>query len=302
MSKQFLAAVAIVGLIAAQSAAQSAHQQRGGSSQRAAAGGGYAGAEAHAGAPGSATAVDHAITAHLLLGNLEELQLNQFALDRAQNDQVKEFAQMMLRDHQQAVQQIRQLAPELAGVGENLGAGGAATGASTSGAAGHTMPGGAAGGTNTTTTVAGHTTGDVTPGGSNAGGSPTSGFAGGAMPGEPTAGPDGALMGQLLAWHQAVAQQCVALQQRELSQKQGAEFDRCFMGGQIAAHLGMLAKLQASEQFASPQLRQLCTQMSQTVQQHLDHAKQIAKSLEEEAGSGAQPAAAAARRSATPRR
>ena len=50
----------------------------------------------------------------LILGNQEEAALGQFAQDRAQHDQVKQFAQMMAEEHQQANAKIQQAVPQLA--------------------------------------------------------------------------------------------------------------------------------------------------------------------------------------------
>jgi predicted outer membrane protein len=59
----------------------------------------------------------------LLLGNKEEVALAQFAQERTQNEQVKEFAQMMIEQHQQAIQQLEQAAPQVASMNLDLQAG-----------------------------------------------------------------------------------------------------------------------------------------------------------------------------------
>jgi predicted outer membrane protein len=92
----------------------------------------------------------------------------------------------------------------------------------------------------------------------------------------------GAAGNQLFALEQRVAQECLALTQKELGQKQGAEFDQCYVGQQVGAHIGMLAKLRGSQQFASGQLKQIIQESEQTVQMHLDHAKKLAEQLKGE--------------------
>src|SRR5688572_11371786 len=47
--------------------------------------------------------IDQHIAVCLLLGNQEEVALGQFAQDRAQHPEVKQFAQMMAQEHQEAI-------------------------------------------------------------------------------------------------------------------------------------------------------------------------------------------------------
>jgi predicted outer membrane protein len=84
----------------------------------------------------------------------------------------------------------------------------------------------------------------------------------------------------LLAAKTDAAKRCLQMKQQELSQKQGAEFDKCYVGSQLLAHMGMLATLEAFQKHASPQLQQQIAQGIQTTQQHLTHARQLAQQLE----------------------
>src|SRR5262249_26367643 len=52
--------------------------------------------------------MDEFIATCLLIGNQEEVALAQEALGRAQNQNVKQFAQMLINDHQQAIQKLQQ--------------------------------------------------------------------------------------------------------------------------------------------------------------------------------------------------
>lgn len=204
---------------------------------------------------GALTSVDQAITACLLLGNQEEIAMARFAQERAKSNEVKEFARLMDEQHRQAVQKLQQIAPQLASVGAHLDAEHGAQG---------TSPQNPAAGAPVATGV-------------------------------PGAGADGALFSQMLALQQRVAQECLTLTQKELGAKEGSEFDRCYIGQQMGAHLAMLAKLKGSEEFASPQLRTFIQEATKTVQKHFDHTKEIAKTLESEAVQSAQ-------RSGQPRR
>jgi len=182
---------------------------------------------AQPGQTGQTVDLNQAIAGCLLLGNQEEVALAEFAQSRAQNPRVKEFAQMMIQDHEQALAKLTRIAPELAQQAAALRE--AQTGARNAAA----EPFGQ-------TAAAGH---------------------------------------QVFALQKRVAQECLALTQQELGQKQGPEFDECYMGSQVGAHIGMLAKLRGSQQFASGELKQVIQEAEQTVQKHLDQAKQIAKEV-----------------------
>ena len=194
---------------------------------------------------GQSVDLNQAIAGCLLLGNQEEIALAEFAQSRAQNPRVKEFAQMMIQDHEQAVAKLTRVAPELAQQAASLREGQAGARPGQPGAQAEAAPGVA---------------------------SPASvGQAGAAAAGQ-----------QVFALQKRIAQQCLSLTQQELGQKQGAEFDKCYMSAQVGAHIGMLAKLRGSQQFASGELKQVIQDAEQSVQKHLDHAKQIAKEVEQQ--------------------
>jgi predicted outer membrane protein len=194
------------------------------------------------GQQGQSVDLNQAIAGCLLLGNQEEVALAEFAQSRTQNPKVKQFAQMMIQDHEQAIAKLTRVAPELAEQAASLreGQGRGQTGRQ-----------------------------NDTPGTS----SPNSlGQAGAAAAGN-----------QVFALQKRVTEECLQLTQQELGQKQGAEFDKCYMSSQVGAHIGMLAKLRGSQQFASGELKQVIQEAEQTVQKHLEHAKIIAKEVEQQA-------------------
>ena len=61
-----------------------------------------------------------------------------------------------------------------------------------------------------------------------------------------------------------------------------------FMGSQIGCHIGMLAKLKASEQAASDNLKPIINEATQAVTAHLERAREICHSLDK--GNGEQTA------------
>jgi predicted outer membrane protein len=88
-----------------------------------------------------------------------------------------------------------------------------------------------------------------------------------------------------LTLKQEIAAQCLQSARRELDQKQGAEFDKTYIGMQIGAHMMMADMLQVFQNHASPEFRKTLASQQKTVQSHLDHAKQIMKSLDSKTAS-----------------
>jgi predicted outer membrane protein len=190
------------------------------------------------------------IASCLLIGNQEEVALAQLAVEQAQSEQVKQFAQKLIQDHQKAIQKFQPLAK--AGFGLNVGA---------------------------QTADANQTPNAEQPGAqqyvanrpnldTDRGNSETS-----------------ATIDQVLQLDRQATQECLQMTKAMLQEKQGAEFDKAFAGMQIGAHVGMLAKLKASEKHAAGELASAIQESRQVVEQHLEHAKQICKDLESSSNS-----------------
>jgi len=62
---------------------------------------------------------------------------------------------------------------------------------------------------------------------------------------------------------------------RDLSSKQGIDFDRCYLGGQMLGHVWVVEALKVFEQDASPQLKPILQEGLQTSEQHLTHIKSV---------------------------
>ena len=114
------------------------------------------------------------------------------------------------------------------------------------------------------------------------------------MPGNAAAGwnlvaehgqqPRGGAAGGQLDWvsiHQQIGEQCLASVKKELSSKQGADFDQCFMGQQIGAHMKVIDELKVLKNHASSDLKQKLEKEQQTAEQHLQLAKQIEQKLKD---------------------
>lgn len=195
--------------------------------------------------------LDKPIATCLILGSAEEVALAEFAQSRIQNEQVKQFAEQMIKDHQQAITQLKQFAPQQVSL---------------------KLDGEASAESQTRKRDTAQNRAAEREGQDRKQADPTA----------QAGGQHDELMQQALQMQKAIAQECLNLTQRELSEKEGAKFDQCYIGQQIVAHVGMLAKLSGSEQFASAELQPVLQQQRQTVEQHLEHAKKLAQQLEGE--------------------
>jgi predicted outer membrane protein len=185
----------------------------------------------------------------ILLGTQEEIAVAQLAASKSQNPEVKQFAQMMVRDHQQSAEKLRKFA--LHDVGTLTPSRG----------------------------VAATDRGTADP--ANREGRPSR-DARAEQPGrvERQAGfAAGSLNEELYQIERKAAQECLRLTQECLNKEQGEDFDKAFIGQQIGMHIGMLAKLTASEQHVSPELRQVVREGIQSCQKHKDQAEQLMKNL-----------------------
>jgi predicted outer membrane protein len=212
----------------------------------------------------AAPAGDHLnqkIAVCLVLGNQAEVALAQMVHQHSQNEQVKKFAQQMIEHHQQAISKIEQAAPEVASFNLQL-----------------------KGGTEGAAAVSSNPIG-VQPASAE---EPVASTASGSV------GHD--QRGVQLA--QAVKQECLNLTQQELAQHQGVEFDKAYIGQQVGAHIGMLAELRGSKNFATGQLQEVIAEGEQMTQKHLAEAKQIMSQLKDQQGS---PSAQTSQRPATTR-
>jgi predicted outer membrane protein len=184
----------------------------------------------------------------VLTANNNEVALSQLAQQKAQNAEVKAFAQKMVSDHQGAAQKLQSFAS-----GPGLGK----------------EPVGGPG--------------DERISGTNPTGRPTEG-AGQTPAGRPVEASSGNMdiSGKLdhVALLQEVGRQCLESHRRELEQKQGLEFDRCYMGMAVGMHMAMNDLLTVFQNHASGELKIAFADAQRVVQQHLNEAKQISKRLE----------------------
>jgi predicted outer membrane protein len=103
---------------------------------------------------------------------------------------------------------------------------------------------------------------------------------------------------QLLALERQIVERSTQAAKEDLQQKQGADFDKCYVGSQIVGHGHMLAALEVLQQQGPQEIQQLAQEAQPNVQKHLEHAKQIMKQLEGAGAAGSR----AARQPTTPQR
>jgi predicted outer membrane protein len=273
---------------ATQQSGQSATQQSGRSSQQL---GQSSQRNQRAAAPGAGgqNEVELYLASCLMNKNQAEIELNRFAQQQAQNPEVKQFAQQMIKDHQQLGQQLQQVAGGQAGASprtsqsqsqsldatsqrETQGQASDSTRLPGSSGAGQTARGNAAGEAEglTDTSAQGTRTSQSLTATSSAGGS------GGIQ--------------QLMQIDRQIVQRHGQMVKEELQQKQGPEFDKCYLTTVVGAHVHMLAALETIEQQGQGQLAQVVQEARPIVQQHLDHAKQLLEQQEQSRGTGAEQA------------
>ena len=74
--------------------------------------------------------------------------------------------------------------------------------------------------------------------------------------------------------------QCLSSSRKELDAKQGAEFDRCFMGLAVVGHMRAHDMLTVFQEYASDPLDEVLGEGQETIGTHLQKAKDGARKLE----------------------
>jgi predicted outer membrane protein len=198
--------------------------------------------------------------AHCLVnGNRNEVEISKFALEKLQDAEVKQFAQKMITDHTKGMQTFARFAP----------------------GARATIP------TSTTPDQPLNDRGTRTAPDRAAPDRPATADRDNpldrdrpATPGRPlpTSTEVGVTAKAGLNWTQIgdeLAAQCLASAKKELASKQGAEFEKCFLGLQVAGHMKMLDELQVFQRHAGDELRSEIGNAISTTQQHLQMAKKL---------------------------
>ena len=184
---------------------------------------------------------DGILATWLLIENNNEIALSELAVQRAQDPEVKSFAQKMIDQHREMAKKLQPFAT----------------------AAGFTPSKG-------TFTTPGSTDRDdddknriLGPGQGTGAGAQTS-----------SRGLDH------IALLQDLGNQCLSTAKKELEQKQGSDFDRCFTGMALGAHMKMNDQMTVFQRYASSDLKETLRSGQQTVAMHLQQAKDLVKKVE----------------------
>lgn len=211
--------------------------------------GGAARTEGATHAEGSGT-LDQHFAECLVLENQNEIAAARLAQKRSKSPEVKEFAQMLEKEHQQFVKELQKV-----------------------------------GGTQFENRRI-DATSAVQQGDARTESPRSSKTSGGTGVIEPTAAEENRKSNRADAGHMAtvdmlvqikheMADECLASTQRELSSKEGREFDACFIGMQLAGHQQMIDQLKVLERHASADLQGTLRKGRETAQKHLERAREI---------------------------
>jgi len=182
-----------------------------------------------------------------------------FAIDRTENEDVKEFAKLLIDDHEADLKKLARWAPEAARDGFLNEDRAAVEGNQPRPAARQPQPQPAPG---------------VVPA------QPRPGFQQ-PQPGYAQAGPRPI---DAIGLFREVAMECVSTGKQLLSEKEGQDFDKCFVASQYMMHQGIQDRLTVFQRYSSSELAQLFSDASMTVDEHTDHAKQLLDTWEGRSG------------------
>ncbi|MCE5267903.1 MAG: DUF4142 domain-containing protein [Planctomycetaceae bacterium] len=196
------------------------------------------------------------MAACLILGNQEEVAISQFAEKRAQNRDVKRFAQVMVTDHTRAISMLERFAPNffLNAMRERR----------------LTMTGNGAPTADPPGQAADDPPADV---GSSGRASDAKNVTGESWRGQ-------GVMRTFLDIGLQTSENIISLTKNELGQQQGEGFDKAYLGQQIASHINMLAGLRAMEPYASGELRTIVRQAISETEKHMDDARNLMKNVQ----------------------
>ena len=207
----------------------------------------------------------------MAIDNQEEVAVARFAQQKAKNDDVKEFAQMLIKDHQDFLQKLAQFSPDATQDSSLKDAGERTT---------ENRTGNATSQTQRNANQRQTTTQNTQP--RRVGEPSDKGLAKPNIIERTAAKPslDTADSSQMLSLHREIAQQCLADTKNMLNEKSEDEFDTCFVGLQIANHATMLTKLKVLQRHANnSELKDLLSKGADTTKEHMQHAEKLMDQL-----------------------
>lgn len=195
---------------------------------------------------------DYWLATCLVIDNQTEAALGQFAQQRAESEEVRQFAEKMAQEHGQMAETLKRFAQPQGGRDE-----------------------------------AAPTRDDAAPTRDDAAATRDDAAAA-ARPAQPRAGQGaGAQQGRgqraamfFVSLKKEIADQCLQSAQKELGAKKGEEFDKCYIDSQVMAHQKMVDTLTVFQKHASEEFKATLAQGLETTKGHLEEAKSIAKTLD----------------------
>jgi predicted outer membrane protein len=221
---------------------------------------------------GAVLSTNDALAACMAVSNKGEIQLAQFAKDKAKHEGVKEFATMMVEEHQQCLEKLKQVSPQTAHM---TAAKGEAAHRQSNESAPQNRNESAPQNRNESAVQnrnepAPQNQGPVTTDASNS---------------NKAHARTANMQLDFVQLHREVAEQCLADAKEKLSQKEGDEFDKCFMGMQLAAHASMQSKLTVFQKHATGELKNMIAEGLEKVKKHIMHAEKLMAELDHQGSS-----------------
>lgn len=209
----------------------------------------------------------------LIIKNEAEIELNQFAAQKATDAQIKQFASKMVEDHRQLVEKLKPLAGEQAGQSATR----QSVGATSQTDIQRTQPGQQPSSQQAQNDPLRPQSPGGTPGAQDIPGarSTVSSQSTPAQAGRMGASAGGQTLEQLATIDRQITERVGQRLRQKLEEIPEAEFNEAYLGSQILGHIHMLSALEVIEQQASGELKQIAQQAKQTVEQHLQHAEQL---------------------------
>lgn len=224
---------------------------------------------------------DKAIATCLALGNHEEIALAKLAQEKADSKEVKEFAKMMIEEHQSFLDKLKSIAPEAAqpgfltqyqsgNRGHGDGQSNAVPGATSQGNSSQDNREKARSDANPSNTANASNSNSVNQ--TNAAGQA------GANQRNTSVNSEHGL--DLVEVQHELASQCLKDTKEMLSEKSGSDFDKAYIGLQIVKHGEMLSKLTVFKKHVDGELESVIGSASETVRKHLKEAKHVMGELD----------------------
>jgi predicted outer membrane protein len=205
-----------------------------------------------AGAAANMASNDQQLAQCLIVDNEGEVAVSELGIQQAQSPAVKQFAERMVKDHNDMLGKLHPLMAQASGRSATYPDSNVLPQSTT-------IPDSPAAQTGRTDAVAANA-GGISGGGASA-----------------AAGANGL---DFVAIKRELGAQSLASKKAELQGKHGAEFDTYFMGIQVAMHMDAVDTLKVFQKHATGELRKAIDEALPITQAHLEHAKETIKSLD----------------------